>query len=149
MIATKEHGCLGENLKVHFAGSENYDFSYVLHDSGVKYILFTVLPFIRDKFGIKWGHFTNAKKHFAYEELPKIGKHVIMDSGLFTLMFGACKDLKPDEKFIRRYKDAIVDFVKEHELFSITCLLECIIGIADTPFLYLARALKHGDEEDV
>lgn len=27
-----------------------------------------------------------------------------------------------------------------------TCLLECIIGIADTPFLYLARALKHGDE---
>lgn len=31
-----------------------------------------------------------------------------------------------------------------------TCLLECVIGIADTPFLYLARKLKHGDEsEDV
>lgn len=29
-----------------------------------------------------------------------------------------------------------------------TCLLECVIGVADTPFLYLARALKHGDEED-
>jgi uncharacterized PurR-regulated membrane protein YhhQ (DUF165 family) len=29
-----------------------------------------------------------------------------------------------------------------------TCLLECIIGIADTPFLYLAKALKHGDESE-
>ena len=29
-----------------------------------------------------------------------------------------------------------------------TCLLECIIGIADTPFLYLAKYLKHGDETD-
>ena len=27
-----------------------------------------------------------------------------------------------------------------------TCLLECIIGVADTPFLYLAKYLKHGDE---
>jgi len=27
-----------------------------------------------------------------------------------------------------------------------TCLLECIIGVADTPFLYLAKLLKHGDE---
>ena len=30
-----------------------------------------------------------------------------------------------------------------------TCLLEIVIGIADTPFLYLARRLKHGDENEV
>lgn len=29
-----------------------------------------------------------------------------------------------------------------------TCLLEIVIGICDTPFLYLARRLKHGDEID-
>lgn len=29
-----------------------------------------------------------------------------------------------------------------------TCLLECVIGICDTPFLYLAKRLKHGDEND-
>ena len=124
MIAARGHGCLGDNLKVHFAGCENYDFAYTLHDAGVKYFLFTVLPYIKDKFNIKWGAFTNAKRHFSYEELPKYAKHIIMDSGLFTLMFGACKDLKPDEKFIRRYKDAIVDFVNEHQLYSITCV-EC------------------------
>lgn len=27
-----------------------------------------------------------------------------------------------------------------------TCLLECVIGICDTPFLYLAKHLRHGDE---
>lgn len=29
-----------------------------------------------------------------------------------------------------------------------TCLLECIIGICDTPFLYLARRVYHGDETE-
>ena len=29
-----------------------------------------------------------------------------------------------------------------------TCLLEIIIGVCDTPFLYLAKRLKHGDEAD-
>lgn len=27
-----------------------------------------------------------------------------------------------------------------------TCLLELVIGVCDTPFLYLAKRLKHGDE---
>lgn len=27
-----------------------------------------------------------------------------------------------------------------------TCLLECVIGVCDTPFLYLAKRFKHGDE---
>lgn len=37
------------------------------------------------------------------------------------------------------------------QIFSMglaTCLLECIIGICDTPFLYLAKRLKHGDETE-
>lgn len=27
-----------------------------------------------------------------------------------------------------------------------TCLLECVIGVCDTPFLYLAKHLRYGDE---
>lgn len=124
MTPTKEHGSLGSNVKVHFAGAENVDFSYVLHDAGVKYFLFTVLPFIMDQFDIKWGRITNAKHLFPHIELPKMAKHVIMDSGLFTLMFGACKDVRPDEAFIRRYKDAICRFVNENRAYSLTCV-EC------------------------
>lgn len=38
------------------------------------------------------------------------------------------------------------------QIFSMglaTCLLEVVIGICDTPFLYLAKRLKHGDENEV
>lgn len=124
LVPTKKHGCLGENIKVHFAGAENVDFAYMLHDAGVNYFLFTVLPFIMDKFDIKWGRITNARHLLPHKELPKMSRHVIMDSGLFTLMFGACKDLKPDEKFIRKYKDAICDFVNENKAYDLTCV-EC------------------------
>lgn len=124
MKATREHGCLGENVKVHFAGAEGTDKAYFLYDAGVRYYLFTVLPFIMDQFGIKWGNVETAKHLKAYEELPKWGKHVIMDSGLFSIMFGACKDVKPDENFIRRYKDAICNFVHEHKIYSFSCV-EC------------------------
>ena len=124
MIPTKEHGSLGENIKVHFAGAEGTDKAYFLHNAGVKYYLFTVLPFIMDQFGIKWGNVETAKHMLAYEWLPKWANHIIMDSGLFTLMFGACRDVKPDEAFLRRYKDAIVEFVTAHKLWSFTCV-EC------------------------
>lgn len=124
MIATKEHGCLGENLKVHFAGAEAFDRAYICHDAGVQYFLFTVLPFIMDQFNIKWGHIDSLKDIPAYTRVPQFSNHCIMDSGLFSLMFGACRDVRPDEKFIRRYKDAIVDFVKENQLNTITCV-EC------------------------
>lgn len=37
------------------------------------------------------------------------------------------------------------------QIFSMglaTCLLEIVIGICDTPFLYMAKALRHGDETE-
>ena len=110
---------------MHFAGSENVEFAYVLHDAGVNYFLFTVLPFIMDQFDIKWGRITCCKNLFPYIELPKMAKHIIMDSGLFTLMFGACKDIRPDEKFIRRYKDAICDFVNTNHVDKNIACVEC------------------------
>ena len=124
MRAEEMHGCLGENIKIHFAGAEATDRLYFCYDAGVRYFLFTVLPFIMDQFGIKWGNVQTAKHIMAYEKLPQWSNHVIMDSGLFSLMFGACKDIRPDEAFIRRYKDAICAFVNDHQLFSFTCV-EC------------------------
>ena len=124
MKATRDHGCLGDNIKIHFAGAENMEFSYILHDAGVNYFLFTVLPFIMDQFDIKWGRITHLKHLYPHNELPKIAKHVIMDSGLFSIMFGACRNVRPDETFIRRYKDAIVNFVIDHKAYNMTCV-EC------------------------
>lgn len=70
------------------------------------------------------GRYDVAKQIKSYEKLKEFGKHVIMDSGLFSLMFGACKGIKLDEKFLRGYKDAIVNFVNENQLFGFTCV-EC------------------------
>jgi len=125
MTPNRNHGSIGNNVKVHFAGSENVEFAYVLHDAGVNYFLFTVLPFIMDQFDIKWGRITCCKNLFPHIELPKMAKHIIMDSGLFTLMFGACKDIRPDEKFIRRYKDAICNFVNTNHIDQNIACVEC------------------------
>lgn len=124
MTPTKDHGSIGNNVKVHFAGAENVEFCTLAHDAGVNYFLFTVLPFIMDQFDIKWGRITACKNLFPHEEVPKMAKHTIMDSGLFSIMFGACKDVRPDEKFIRRYKDAICNFVNENKAYNLTCV-EC------------------------
>lgn len=124
MKANKFHGSLGGNIKVHFAGGEAYDRALFAHDAGVKYFLFTVLPFIMDEFNIKWGQVTTCKNIKAYEKLPQMSNHVIMDSGLFSLMFGACKNVNPDKRFIEKYLDAIIRFVNDNKLWSVTCV-EC------------------------
>lgn len=47
------------------------------------------------------------------QELCKWNKHVIQDSGLFTLMFGARKG-KKDEALINRWYDALIEFTLNH-----------------------------------
>lgn len=125
MTPTKDHGSLGQNIKIHFAGAEAFDRAYICYDAGARYFLFTVLPFIMDQFNIKkWGSVDVRKTIQPYNRLPKMAKHVIMDSGLFSLMFGAYKDVRPDESFIRRYKDAICAFIHEKKAYTLTCV-EC------------------------
>lgn len=97
------------NLKVHFAGLENQDFAMVLHEgSKIKYSLFTVFPFIADKVGIKplkMKSCTNESPIY----LQNNSNHTIMDSGLFTLMFGAHAG-KRDAKFIENWYNLIIQF---------------------------------------
>ena len=78
MTPTREHGSIGENVKVHFAGAENVDFAYVMHDAGVNYWLYTVLPFIMDQFNIKWGRITNARHLNPWQELPKLASGALL-----------------------------------------------------------------------
>lgn len=124
MTATKDHGVLGQNIKIHFAGAEGVERAFIAHDAGVNYFLFTVLPFIAKQFNISWGYQSYCKNLFPQIELPKIAKHVIMDSGLFSLMFGAAKDTHPDAVFINRWMDAICQFVHDNKAYSLTCV-EC------------------------
>lgn len=74
----------------------------------VQYYLFTCYSFVLARMrGSK-----SRSQYYIPTELESFGKHVIMDSGLFTLMFGAAKG-KKDEKFLTRWMHELVGFVKE------------------------------------
>lgn len=99
------------NLKVHFASHENIDFAMVHHRiSKVRYSLFSVFYFIAHKFGIIPIRFEKYPDDFVTRHLDEGARHTIMDSGLFTLMFGAHAG-KRDEDFLTRWQEAIVEFV--------------------------------------
>jgi hypothetical protein len=56
--------------------------------------------------------------------LEKISNHTIMDSGLFTLMFGSHAG-KRDRVFMEKYQEALMDFVVSHKLKSTCVEIDC------------------------
>lgn len=100
-------------MKVFFAGAEGIETASILEKCGVNYTLFSVFQFIcnANKKGVVLtkSKYDSGKK--AVEYLQGNFKHVIMDSGLFTLMFGAHSG-KRDEQFLEQWQDYIVDFVR-------------------------------------
>lgn len=120
---------LGDNLKVHFAGSEQIDFSMIASKAGVKYFLFTCFPFISQQFGIK-GYPITCKTLFPPAEIEKFSQHTIMDSGLFTLMFGAHKG-KRDKAFLNQWMDAMIQFVLDNNIKAtcVECDCQKVLGV--------------------
>lgn len=120
---------LGDNLKVHFAGSEQIDFSMIASKAGVKYFLFTCFPFISQQFGIK-GFPITCKTLFPPKEIEKFSQHTIMDSGLFTLMFGAHKG-KRDKAFLNQWMDAMIQFVLDNNIKAtcVECDCQKVLGV--------------------
>lgn len=122
---------LGGNIKVHFAGAEQIDFAMVLKEAGVKYFLWTVLPFIGSAFGIDPYPIT-VKRLSPPLALEQIGKHTIMDSGLFTLMFGAHAG-KYDKAFVEKWHERLIDFVISNNLKSTVVEVDCqkVLGVQE------------------
>ena len=101
-------------MKVHFAGMENIDFGLTLHAAGVRYGLWSIFPYISNDFGVTNSAFTAwpEELHNIFELFP--GDRMIMDSGLFSLMFGSTsKKMTFDEDFMVRWTDRLIEFVLE------------------------------------
>ena len=139
MIATKNHGSLGQNIKVHFAGS---DYQQNCMDSlelaQVHYRLYTVFPAIINKklgddFRDKTGVVARQEKQF---------KHVIMDSGLFTLMFGGQKGVKQTRETLTEWQDKTFEFVKQNNLKGTCVDLDCqkLLGVEEA--WYFRKRMK-------
>lgn len=118
------------NIKVHFAGLENQDFAEVLHKcSGINYSLFTVFPFIAHEVGIKPMKMKTCTTESS-NYLQNASRHTIMDSGLFTLMFGAHAGRR-DSQFIEKWYNLICEFVTKNEYKGTVVEVDCqkILGI--------------------
>lgn len=123
-----------KNLKVHFAGAEVMNQFEAVKELGIKYSLYTAFPFLEravlktKKFPIMKGHLTSDF------DIPKYvidnSKHVIQDSGLFTLMFGSHKGDKT-ERIMDSWYNELVNFTLEHNKGAAVVEVDCqkVLGV--------------------
>ena len=105
----------GKPIKVHFASAEQvYTYHTAKKLSGSRYCLGSAYGFVAPHIGRK-----AVKSFFAPAGADIIGDfvacmceadHAIIDSGLFTLLFGSAKEQVTDERVIRSYADALINF---------------------------------------
>lgn len=98
---------LPDNIKFHYAGVENLKFYQITHTFGVNYFLYTAYPFVSELLKSRSSIEDIDYKHLRH--LSSNCKHVIQDSGLFTLMFGAMKG-KKDAALMNKWYDNLVNF---------------------------------------
>ncbi|MBQ0154166.1 MAG: hypothetical protein KBS70_05215 [Bacteroidales bacterium] len=105
-----------DNIKVHLAGCEVQNQYEAVRLLGVQYGLYTCYPFVeRMVFGKSTAPIMPLpyQKENPYKLIPehiiKNERHVIQDSGLFTLMFGSKKG-KVDGSIINKWYDGLVEF---------------------------------------
>lgn len=126
---------LGDNIKVHFAGSDGEEIFYAaLKAADTNYRLFSCYKYIVNK-NVE-DDFTLPENHVIRVQ-DKEQKHVIQDSGLFTLMFGAGKGQKQTLETLMDYQDRLIKFVQQNEL-NCTCVeIDCqkILGTEEAWFL--------------
>ncbi len=112
------------NIKVHLAGMEQTMAAQMMNEvAGFQYALFSVLSYIGERADIKAVNY--AKQGIpGVKMLERKFKHVIMDSGLFSLMFGAHAAPR-DEKFVANWTEYIIDFVQEAEFGGTVVECDC------------------------
>lgn len=127
------------NVKVHFAGGEVQNQFIAAQQLGVVYSLYTCYPWVErmifDKakspvMPLPWQKGGDTGKLIP-EFIAKTQKHVIQDSGLFTLMFGSQKSVEKDERLINRWYDGLVEFTLHHGQ-PVTCVeVDCqrLLGV--------------------
>lgn len=98
---------LPDNIKVHFAGAEQKSSFEIAKELGVRYFLYTAFPYVKR---LVFGKASIDNMDLTIpRNLSVLSRHVIQDSGLFTLMFGALKG-KHDAQVIGKWYDKLVEF---------------------------------------
>lgn len=101
---------LPDNIKVHFAGLESRNFITAVSEMGVQYGLYSAFQFVYKKL---FGKGTTESDIQIMDFLASKMKHVVQDSGLFSLLYGA-KQHMADESTVFKWYDALVEWTLEH-----------------------------------
>lgn len=122
---------IGDNIKVHFAGSDGEEiFHCALKAADVKYRLYSVFSFI-DKKNVD-DDFTLPEKSIIKVQ-DKEMKHIIQDSGLFTLMFGSGKGRKINHDYLVDWQDKLINFTIQNNLQATCVEIDCqkLLGVEE------------------
>lgn len=123
---------LGDNLKVHFAGSDNdISASVALEVAGVNYNLYSCYPFIVNKKPTDDFRMKQRLQPIMFNQERM--NHVIQDSGLFTLMFGAKKGEKQTKQSLTDWQDKLMEFVKQNNITATCVEIDCqkVLGVEE------------------
>lgn len=122
---------LGNNIKVHFAGNDGEEiFFEALNAAHVNYRLYSCYKFLRRK--KPDDDFVLPKDHVIRVQCMT-KKHVIQDSGLFTLMFGAGKGQKQTVESLTAWQDMLVKFVQQNQIYPSVVEIDCqkVLGVEE------------------
>ncbi len=113
------------NIKVHLATTEIISQGIAAIAGESNYGLGTAFPFVYELFNRGK---VNDKKTIL--RMSKNFKHYILDSGLFTLMFGALKG-KKDEAYLDKWYECLTDFVLWEEYTGTMVEVDCqkVLGV--------------------
>lgn len=130
---------LGDNVKIHFAGIEWDQFYIAVNSANVNYRLYSCFKYIYKKYSDD--DFTLPSDHLLLEQ-NKADCHVIQDSGLFTLMFGAMKGQKVDHDYLLAWQDKLIKFVMQNNLKATCVEIDCqkILGVDEA--WYFRKRMK-------
>jgi len=95
------------NVKIHFAGAETKAMSYLLKESNINYALGTVHNFIINQFEKETKTYDPSVVKYWNENF----KSTILDSGIFTLIYGAGKNKVFTKDTWLNWQDTYVDFI--------------------------------------
>lgn len=114
-----------KNIKVHFAGVETIKHLAIAKAAGVNYFLFSVFKLIAPEFNLKSVRFFENKTALQIPNTVELkSRHTIMDSGLFTLMFGSQKG-KKDLIFLEKWQEKIIEFTKASDYNGVVVEIDC------------------------
>ena len=128
------------NLKVHFAGLEaGHHFRIALKVADCRYSLYSCYRYIKNKK-------SDSDFTIPANDVVVLGqtqfRHIIQDSGLFTLMFGVAKDTKLALPMLEEWQERLVQFVTQNHLRATCVEVDCQKVLGPKEAWYLRKKLR-------